>query len=357
MNKIEQAYNNLTQIDKSTLKGQQESDAILNSLTTEEKKEVMDLIQEHANQENLKMQPIYNEKEYKELDPDGLVKDFYEKEIKGKELDDPDWLKGKIKIDDGYWGKNRGLKIMSESIHQKILDHAKEISLCILYFSGDKELVQKVIKKDFDLINNSVIDHKFKSWGGGGCICESAEILARLAMRCGLPKLSKEIVSSVMCFGSPQYSEYRPALGVKEERPEEFRFLYKNREEWIKENIKRLAYKLKREKTMAEAIAEVKNKRSDSEIEKNIIKKIVIDFKYYSTYQDRRMLRIINRIRRDLGLGKKELQIEIGDNALYIVNFKGNFEGLIKYLKNIFIERGEEVVIKSDEIGFETTIG
>ena len=41
----------------------------------------MGLIQECGTKENSLRQPIYNEKEYKELDPNGLVKNFYEKKI------------------------------------------------------------------------------------------------------------------------------------------------------------------------------------------------------------------------------------------------------------------------------------
>ena len=246
MNKIEQIYQELDEIDNSTLEGQQRSDEILNSLNQEEKENIIDLIQENAIQENFLRQPIYNEKEYKELDPDGLVKDFYEKEIKGKELDEPEWLKGKVRIsDDGYWGKNRRLKVIPEAAYWEIIRHAAEVSSCILYFSGDKELAQEVIKKNFDLINNSVGNAELKPHDGGCCICQYAEELGLIAAGCGFRELQKEIITSVMCFSSPQYQEYRPALGVQsfrdEDKIETLEETKMSAEKIIKERIKRLA--------------------------------------------------------------------------------------------------------------------
>jgi len=93
------------------------------------------------------------------------------------------------------------------------------------------------------------------------------------------------------------------------------------------------------------------NQNSENKKESKIIKQILIDLRRDLGFE--KVKEIGERIANDLGLEKH--QIHWSNDALRIINFTGNFDELMGYLTNIF--SGTNVIIKSEEIGFEAEIG
>ena len=82
-----------------------------------------------------------------------------------------------------------------------------------------------------------------------------------------------------------------------------------------------------------------------------IIREILIDLRRDLGLE--KVKEIGERIANDLGLEK--YQTHWSNDAFKIINFTGDFDELMRYLTNVF--SGTNVIVKSEEINFEATIG
>ncbi|MBU4223781.1 hypothetical protein KJ934_00955 [Patescibacteria group bacterium] len=160
------------------------------------------------------MPPLFNEKEYKELDPDGLLKTYYEKEIKpyiqNDELEESEFLKNLRKniyssthtTPYGGW-KTTPCNKMEMKTADDISKYFERIAIGSTYFDNNRQIARQAIEKAFQLINNSDIE---KVPGvDGRCVCSFVSHLGWISNRLGFPDLADEFGKDTLCTNDPNY--------------------------------------------------------------------------------------------------------------------------------------------------------
>lgn len=160
------------------------------------------------------MPPLFNEKEYKELDPDGLLKTYYEKEIKpyiqDGELKESEFLKNLRKniysstftTPYGGW-RNTLCNKMKMKTADNISDYFERIAVSSIYFNNNRQIARQAVEKAFQLINNSDIEKISNK--DGRCACSFVSHLGWVSNRLGLPDLADKFGKNTLCTNDPSY--------------------------------------------------------------------------------------------------------------------------------------------------------
>lgn len=179
--------------------------------------------------------PLFNEAEYKKIDPEELFRKWYEESKKAES--EPEFFKNirPAAGDYSYLGKTRNLKEIDLKTAYAIRDHARDLALAQVYFENNREAAQKIIEKAFNTLNNSILIKPRRFYDESGeCTCSFAESLGFIANKLGFPDLADRFGRGTFCANSPQYREHGPAFGVHS-RGEDYSIekIQKN----IKENV------------------------------------------------------------------------------------------------------------------------
>jgi len=192
------------------------------------------------------MASLFNENEYQKIDPEGLLKKYYNEELKkyiseGGSLSDPEFLKevGPATGDYAYLGRTVGLKEMSRETADKIYNFYQNMALNVIYFENNRKVAKEALSKAFATFSNSRF---FKENGGRYgeshmCACNLAGELGYIANKLGFPDLADRFGRSTRCPEGPQYSRggtenlYTPGYGSPLSIGEEYS------DDKIKENV------------------------------------------------------------------------------------------------------------------------
>lgn len=165
----------------------------------------------------------WNTKTYKEFDKEGLLKNYYEKEIKpyiqNNELKESEFLKNLRKniynstftTPGGGW-KNTPCNKMEMKIADDISNYFEKIAVSTIYFDNNRQIAKQAIEKAFQTINNSNVEKTSKD---GRCACTFVSHLGWIANRLGFPDLADKFGENTLCPYDPNY----PNLSTTMSRP------------------------------------------------------------------------------------------------------------------------------------------
>jgi hypothetical protein len=158
------------------------------------------------------MDPIYNESEYLEMDPERLFKDQYEANKISGEIDQ---LVNTISPAKGEYEHlaEYGVKEMTTEVLSRILKYAGEMSLATIYFENNRKEAEEILEKAFEAINNSIFVNSKGEYEK--CTCGNAEFLGNIANELGLTTLARRCKQTTRCYASSdQWWKGRPAPGI-----------------------------------------------------------------------------------------------------------------------------------------------
>ncbi len=149
--------------------------------------------------------PLFNEKEYSEIDPEGLLKKYYEENLK-KYISE-----GKLIVPEFI---ENTPSIMSRKEADNIYDFAKKISYNGIYFENNREIAKQALYaafREFTGKRFSKDDIKEGRYRGSHmCACNLAADLGEVANKLGAPNLADYFGKNTYCPEGPQYMHGKP---------------------------------------------------------------------------------------------------------------------------------------------------
>lgn len=172
-----------------------------------------------------KMEPLFNEKEYKEIDPDGLLKNRYDNDLKqyidkDNKLILPDFFAAAHNAPRQYkWRRDKYKEIPGKTV-SLVYNFAQEMAYNSIYFENNREVARQVLIEAFQALNNSKQIHnltgeknfwfELETVSGFACVCNISEHLGRTANSLGFPDLADYFKKGTYCPEGPQFP--RPAM-------------------------------------------------------------------------------------------------------------------------------------------------
>jgi len=156
--------------------------------------------------------PLYDSEKYREIDPNGLLKAEYEtwrdKEKTLRSLFSEKFRESRK----GY--RDRLLRRMHRDTAFAVINTAQRIAAAALYFENNRGLARDILSQARELLNRT----KYRGpYGMRECACSFAESIGVRANRLGLPEIADRCGRATMCPKSPQWRDFRSAVGVSAE--------------------------------------------------------------------------------------------------------------------------------------------
>ena len=152
--------------------------------------------------------PLFNEKEYSEIDPEGLLKKYYEENLK-KYINEDKLIRPEF--------IENASSVISRGEADNIYDFAEKISYNSIYFENNREIAKQALYAAFRAFTGKrflkLRDDRSKGRryrGMAVCACSFGQDLGRVANKLGFNNLADYFGKNTYCPEGPQYMSGKP---------------------------------------------------------------------------------------------------------------------------------------------------